>query len=553
MKAALDAKETRKVSVILARQDSMRTQAPRTSGATHASHPSSGLIALAEATSVELPFAMGDVIAGKYQVLKLIGSGGMGYVVSAMHVELGEVVALKFLRPEALQIPELVERFAREARAAAKIRSEHVARVFDVGTLPDGVPFIVMEHLAGQDLADVLAKGGPLPVKVAVEYVMQACEALAAAHAAGVVHRDIKPENLFLTQHAQGLDFIKILDFGISKVALTPGGKRAFARTTMPIGSPVYMSPEQIRSSESVDARTDIWSLGCVLFELLTGVVAFDEPTLMQLSAAILEQDPIPLRTLVPDAPEELEAVILRCLEKDVDKRYGNVAELAIALYPFAPRRSRISAERCYHALKNAGIDCPEFEIQSVFPPSMGDVAVPSSGSPRRTTTSLRSSTPARQTSSAKATMPQAPLSTPLQITAEEVASLRPTKKYKLAGLIALVAVAACGSFFALRAHPDLLDGSPDATQAAHTPQSTSAAFGAAVPRAEAKVGSVAAPIDLDALPIEPSASGTPAASHAQHSSNFAASHRAIAPAVVAKGAAAPHKHAGDDELDVGY
>jgi serine/threonine protein kinase len=552
MKAALDAKETRRVSVILGRQDSMRTPAPRISGATHASHPSSGMVALAEATSVELPFAMGEVIAGKYEVLKLIGSGGMGYVVSAMHVELGEVVALKFLRPEALQIPELVERFAREARAAAKIRSEHVARVFDVGTLPDGVPFIVMEYLAGQDLADVLAHGGPLPIKVAVEYVMQACEALAAAHAAGVVHRDIKPENLFLTQHAQGLDFIKILDFGISKVALTPGGKRAFARTTMPIGSPVYMSPEQIRSSESVDARTDIWSLGCVLFELLTGVVAFDEPTLMQLSAAILEHDPIPLRTLVPDAPEELEAVLLKCLEKDVDQRYGNIAELAIALYPFAPRRSRISAERCYHALKNAGIDCPEFEIQSVYPPSMGDMPVPSSGSPGRSTTSLRSSTPARRTATAKATMPQALISTPAQVTAEELESLRPTKKYKLAGLVALIAVAACGSFLALRAHPDLLGASPSAAQAAHGTQSTSAAFGAAVPRVEVKPGSVAAPIDLDALPIEPSSSSA-AASHAQHPSNAAAQHRAIAPPVVAKGAAAPHKHAGDDELDVGY
>src|SRR5450432_1266602 len=345
---------------------------------------SSGLVALSQQDTIEMPFLPGDIIAGKYEVQKLLGAGGMGYVVAALHVELGEKVALKFLRPEALAIPELVERFAREAKAAAKIRSEHIARVFDVGSLPDGVPFIVMEHLEGQDLCDVLHQQGPMPIKVAVEYVMQACEALAAAHAAGVVHRDIKPENLFLTRHAQGLDFIKILDFGISKVALTPGGKRAFARTTMPIGSPVYMSPEQIRSSEQVDARTDIWSLGCVLFELLTGVVTFDEPSLMQLSAAILEHDPVPLRTFLPEAPVELENVILRCLEKDVTKRYSNIAELAIDLYPFAPRRSRISAERCYHALKNAGIDCPEFEIASVFPPSLGEIPVFTSPHPLR-------------------------------------------------------------------------------------------------------------------------------------------------------------------------
>ncbi len=546
----------------------MRTPAPRTStGATQARPPSSGLIALAEANTVEMPFAIGDIIAGKYEVLKLIGSGGMGYVVSAMHIELGEVVALKFLRPEALQIEELVERFAREARAAAKIRSEHVARVFDVGTLPDGVPFIVMEHLAGQDLADVLAHGGPLPVKVAVEYVMQACEALAAAHAAGVIHRDIKPENLFLTRHAQGLDFIKILDFGISKVALTPGGKRAFVRTMMPIGSPVYMSPEQIRSSEHVDPRTDIWSLGCVLFELLTGVVAFDEPTLMQLSAAILEQDPVPLRALVPDAPPELEEVVLRCLEKDADKRYGNIAELAIALYPFAPRRSRISAERCYHALKNAGIECPEFDLQSEYPPSMGEVATPSSGSPARVSTPARVSASARSSARlsavgragapASVTLPEvhASANAPATITREELESLRPNKKYKVAGLLALVAVVAAGSFVALRARPDLLGGTPATAQAA---QPAAAAFGAAVPKGEPKAGSVAAPIDLDDLPVEPSATGSAqsaASARAQHPAATGMPRRAAAPMGMkaAPVAGAPHKHGGDDEPDVGY
>lgn len=357
----------------------------------------------------------------------------MGYVVSALHVELGEVVALKFLRPEALQIEELVERFAREARAAAKIRSEHVARVFDVGALPNGVPFIVMEHLAGKDLADVLHERGPLAIKVAVEYVMQACEALAAAHASGVVHRDIKPENLFLTRHAQGMDFVKILDFGISKVALTgrQAGKRAFVRTMMPLGSPVYMSPEQIRSSEHVDARADIWSLGCVLFELLTGVAAFDEPSLMQLSAAILEQDPVPLRALLPEAPLELENVVLRCLEKDPDKRYGNIAELALALYPFAPRRSRISAERCYHALQNAGIDCPGFEITSVYPPSQGELGF-SSSQPAIKTSSSSALTKLQVSAAARLDSPLPSSSAFKAFKAdEEFGELRPFKKYR--------------------------------------------------------------------------------------------------------------------------
>jgi len=508
--------------------------------------PTSGLVALAD-QAIDMPFAPGDLIAGKYEVIKLIGSGGMGYVVSAMHVELGEVVALKFLRPEALQIEELVERFSREARAAAKIRSEHVARVFDVGVLPDGVPFIVMEHLAGQDLADVLQERGPLPIKVAIEYVMQACEALAAAHASGVVHRDIKPENLFLTKHAQGLDFIKILDFGISKVALAPG-KRGFVRTMMPLGSPVYMSPEQIRSSEQVDARTDIWSLGCVLFELLTGTVAFNEPTLMQLSAAILEHDPVPLRELVPDAPVELEDVVLRCLEKDVNKRYGNIAELAIALYPFAPRRSRISAERCYHALKNAGLECPEFEveIQSVFPPSLGDIAVPSSGVMGRSTRGVM--TRGSMTSRSAQALP-AHTSSAATISREEVESLRPKKGYKVVAAIALLAAVGAGAFFFVQNR----SAGPVAPSPGDAAQATAGVKLNAAPGS--KSGLV---IDLDALTpsVLPgaAASGSAASSvgSAIRSQRSGGSVRRAPPASGStKPGSAPRKH--DDELDVGY
>jgi len=508
--------------------------------------PSSGLVALAQEDITEMPFLPGEIIAGKYEAQKLLGSGGMGYVVAALHVELGEKVALKFLRPEALAIPELVERFAREARAAAKIRSEHIARVFDVGALPDGVPFIVMEHLDGQDLCDVLHQQGPMPIKVAVEYVMQACEALAAAHAAGVVHRDIKPENLFLTRHAQGLDFIKILDFGISKVALAQG-KRANVRTQMPLGSPVYMSPEQIRSSEQVDARTDIWSLGCVLFELLTGVVAFDEPSLMQLSAAILEHDAVPLRELIPDAPAELEAVILRCLEKDVSKRYSNIAELAIALYPFAPRRSRISAERCYHALKNAGIDCPDFEIVSVYPPSLGDAAVFTSTQPVSGVVAL-----AKQKSSSAALpalrMPT-PGAAPGTATDAELAELRPSFAYKRAALAGLGILAAAGAYFFLQAHAASSSKSATIPTLATTLSAAAAApLAATPPPAAVQPSEPARPAAPNPgvsantnLPLQPSA----------HAGTIA--RRAPAPAKSVS--SAPHRRtAGDnDEPDVGY
>jgi serine/threonine-protein kinase len=316
----------------------------------------------------------GDILGGKYRVVNLIGEGGMGYVMAATHVELGELVALKFLRPEAMQFQELVGRFAREAHASARIRSEHVARVYDVGTTPQGVPYIVMEHLQGQDLASLLEAGTRLSVETAVDYVMQACEGLASAHALGIVHRDIKPENLFLTQSAPGgPSVIKLLDFGISKVDLSQPqlqGSRAMAQTTTLLGSPRYMSPEQIRNSTQVDARADIWALGCVLYELFTGHPAYNAPSLMELGAAILGDDPVPVRILSSAVPPELDAVVTRCLQKRPNDRFQNVAELAAVLLPFGPRRARMFAERCQSLLQAVHPEVAQLELASLSPPS---------------------------------------------------------------------------------------------------------------------------------------------------------------------------------------
>jgi serine/threonine-protein kinase len=320
---------------------------------------------------IKMPFREGDVVAGKFEIIQLIGTGGMGFVVAANHIELGEKVALKFLRQDCLANQELVGRFAREARAAVKIKSEYVARVFDVGSLPNGAPFIVMEYLEGKDLYEIVHENGPLPVNTSVEYIMQTCEALAVAHASGIVHRDIKPENLFLTKRATGMDIIKVLDFGISKVALTGSvfeSTLPLVKTQMPMGSPVYMSPEQIRASSDIDPRTDIWSIGCVLFELLTGHAPFEAPSITLLTATILEQAAPLLRTQCPDAPSELEAVVAKCLEKDPNRRYQDVGELAVALYPFAPRRARLSAERCVHVLRSAGLSQATLELSSIHP-----------------------------------------------------------------------------------------------------------------------------------------------------------------------------------------
>ncbi|HVY48263.1 MAG TPA: serine/threonine-protein kinase, partial [Minicystis sp.] len=214
--------------------------------------------------------AIGDVVAGKYRVDEIVGEGGMGVVLGATHLELGRRVALKFLSPAAAPSSDAVPRFLREARAMAALEGEHVARVIDVGALPTGAPYIVMERLVGVDLERELARRGRFPVAEAVDSVLQACEALAEAHAAGIVHRDLKPSNLFRAMRPPGEPIVKVLDFGISKLAAGAQPAAAGVTTTGggPIGSPRYMSPEQIRG-HGVDRRTDVWALGVVLFELL--------------------------------------------------------------------------------------------------------------------------------------------------------------------------------------------------------------------------------------------------------------------------------------------
>jgi serine/threonine protein kinase len=322
----------------------------------------------------------GQVVGGKYQIDALIGTGAMGYVVSANHIDLGQPVALKFLRPELLSDATLVARFASEARAVAKIRSEHVARVFDVGALDDGAPFIVMELLTGKDLAQLLAEPMRMRPETAVGFVLQACEALAIAHSCGIVHRDIKPENLFLAQTMQGRDVIKVLDFGISKLALTGSAVDCalpLVRTMAPLGSPLYMSPEQIRALGDIDGRTDIWSIGCVLFELLAGRAAFDAASITQLCATILEHPAPSVRQLRGDVPPELDAVISRCLEKQREHRYPDVAELAAALLPFASAASRISVERCCYILRKSALT-GEDEAHESAPSSRGSGSAPS-------------------------------------------------------------------------------------------------------------------------------------------------------------------------------
>jgi len=279
------------------------------------------------------PLTVGSVIGGRFRIDQVLGAGGMGIVVAATHTELGNRVAIKFMRDEKLKSAEAIERFIREARAVVKLRTEHVCRVHDVARLDTGAPYIVMELLQGVDLARAIASR-PLPATIAVEYVMQAAVALAEAHAAGIVHRDLKPANLFVTRRHDGGPLVKVLDFGIAK-ALTESDAR-LTRTRAMLGSPGYISPEQLDSPRDVDGRSDIWALGVTLYQLLSGRLPFWGKNATEIAVKIAAEDPPPLEV---DPP--LAAVVLRCLEKSADDRYQDVAALAAELVPFGGPRAR--------------------------------------------------------------------------------------------------------------------------------------------------------------------------------------------------------------------
>ena len=276
-------------------------------------------------------YERGAIVAGKYRIDRVLGEGGMGVVVAATHLTLGTPVALKFLHATVINAPGVVERFAREARASAQLRSENVCRVSDVGAFDDGTPYIVMELLDGEDLASVLRANGPMPPQLVADYMLQACLAIAEAHQLGIVHRDLKPGNLFLARRPDGSALIKVLDFGVAKAP--DQGDFSLTQTSNIIGSPGYMSPEQLRSSKEVDARSDIWSLGVVIYELLSGRQPFNADTITELTLRIV-MDPVP--ALPPNVPRGMVEVVGRCLEKDAARRFGNVAQLAAALAPFA-------------------------------------------------------------------------------------------------------------------------------------------------------------------------------------------------------------------------
>ncbi len=449
--------------------------------------------------------APGEVVLGKYRIDRPLGEGGMGRVVAAHHLALDRPVALKLIRSEVRRDVDAVSRFKREARAAARIESEHVGRVIDVDELPDGTPFIVMELLDGRDLADELDAVRRLDPALAVAYALQVCEAIGAAHAAGIVHRDLKPANLFLARRpGETARSIKVLDFGISKITQRESADAEDAQKTLTnpsaiLGSPLYMSPEQMRASGDVDGRTDLWSLGVILFESITGRSPFDGASIPLICANVLNLPTPPLA--IEELPVGLERVIARALEKEPDARYRDVAHFARALAPFAPEQAAISLPRIQRLRNRSGalVASPA----SIPPPPVSFVprsSPPSGSEPLPAVETLDGSHGPVSTS--HSTPPKGP---------------HPQADRPRSSPIALVVVGAAlvlgGWLVVGRSSAPAKDPAPPSVAAATIDPSTTVIAARAPDRAASVVPSASAPIPLTSALGSATSSNTPATS----------------------------------------
>jgi serine/threonine protein kinase len=446
-----------------------------------------------------LPIAPGQVIGERYRLGQLLGEGGMGVVWEAVHLGLELPVAIKFIRTDLKDNSEFVQRFLNEARRAAALKNEHVARVHDVGQLESGDLYLVMERLEGVGLEAHLRERGPLSQADAVSLIREACEGLSEAHLAGIVHRDIKPENLFLAHRLDGKRTLKILDFGISKQT-TDDAPTSLTNSERSLGSPWYMSPEQMIDTSSVDHRADIWSLGVVLFELLSGVRPFEGTSIPEICAGVLTAPPPALRSLRPDVDPALEAIVARCLAKNPDERPASVLELSRDLEPFAGSQDVPAATEDFEA-ENAFFRSAEETHDQEAPISF----VPPARAPSRRVTVARS--------------------------------------LGVLGILVTVALAV-GAFSRARSEPR---GDQTALDPALTPTATAAPSDA--PPSTPQVTVLPMPLTGDALPelSPPTASGNQRPTPPAASANLGA--RAIAPGTTPKPATATEPALTQEEI----
>jgi serine/threonine protein kinase len=347
----------------------------------------------------------GTVVLDKYRVVRTLGIGGMGMVVHAVHTTLGNDVAIKFLLPQFSTSGDAARRFVREAQAASKIQCEHIARVSDVGSGPLG-PYMVMEFLEGQDLSKQIKQFGPLSIPVALDYAVQAATALSEAHRHGIIHRDVKPANLFVVERSDGSPLVKVLDFGISKVA--EQSSLDVTKTTAILGSGLYMSPEQMKSSKSVDARADVYALGVSLYEMLTGTQPHVADNFPDLVMKVNMDPPDPLRRHRPDVPEELAQAIEKSYARKPDDRYASMLEFAQALAPWSMPETRGAVDAIARPRRGQGGAAPRprchppstsrserRRLRSLrFPQARWSRVRPRSGRPSRSPTALARRTP---------------------------------------------------------------------------------------------------------------------------------------------------------------
>jgi eukaryotic-like serine/threonine-protein kinase len=449
------------------------------------------------------PVHIGDVVAGKYRIEHVLGAGGMGVVYAALHIHLEQKVALKFVLPQVLAHELSKERFLREARAAVRLKSEHVARVLDVGTLETGEPFQVMELLEGCDLSALMKQQRPVRIADAAEYVLQACEAIIEAHSLGIVHRDLKPQNLFITRRTNGAPLVKVLDFGISK-STGPGaaGAVSLTQSSTVLGSPLYMAPEQMRSARNVDVRGDVWSLGVILYELLTGRVPFDGESMTELCLKVVNDPPPAPKDLRADIPDALVKIVARCLEKDPANRFPNVAMLAMALEPFSASAERGTTDRTWRSLVDTA---DQMDIPSVLrQPSTTDSSPLPVGGTLATFGGTKDGKPAPKT----------------------------PKRTFTGGLLAGVATAAAlgGVAFFTMSRPPAAPPAPLAAHAAAEHVEASSVIPEVIPTASATAPWTATPPPIASAPTTPRKPSTPSLSKGDSKAKPASSAAARAP-----------------------